>query len=189
MFKAQDLQRVVPVSTSLSAWFRRSWVWQAELCLDKHRAPRCQLQRAKHRGRGRSGAASSRAAAGVATTAANQGDRGALEWEQPSHQRQLLILRTSAASRARRSKVEVVARWVWVSPPRQQVTEGENTASKLHQGRPRLDIRRNFSMESVVRHWKVSQEWLDVALGALGWFTECGSVPGLTWWSQRSIPT
>lgn len=58
------------------------------------------------------------------------------------------------------------------------------TSLRLCQGRFRLDTRRNFFMEGVVRHWKglpgeraefsclelSSKEGLDVALSALGWF-------------------
>lgn len=56
VFEAQDLQWVLPVSTSLSVWFRMKALIgcdKAELCLDKQQT-RCQLHFVKQRWRGRS---------------------------------------------------------------------------------------------------------------------------------------
>ena len=69
---------------------------------------------------------------------------------------------------------EVVARWVSASSPMQLAMEAtRRNGLNLHQGRFRLEIRKTFFSERVVRHWnglprKVLKKHLDAALRDMG---------------------
>lgn len=62
----------------------------------------------------------------------------------------------------------------------------------------RLDFRRNFFIEKVIKYWNrlvpkevleslFLEEFKDVALSVMVWLKLCCSVIGWTWWSQRSF--
>lgn len=85
---------------------------------------------------------------------------------------------------------------------RQPATEKKGHGLKLHQGRLRLDTRRDFFQQKgllnigmgcpgrwgSVSSMEVFKKWLDTALGAMVWLTRWRSSKGWTKWSWRSFP-